>query len=1498
MGGAHRARAGTRGIACFRLRWLLAASTALTALAVVQPAHAQAPLAAPTGGAVVAGSAQIAQAPGATMITQSTERAAINWQSFNVGSRAAVSFHQPSSQAVTLNRVVAPDPSTIAGRITANGSIVLVNPDGVVFANGAEVNAAGLVVSAPGITNKNFMAGRMIFDQPANPNARIVNGGSITIAKAGLAALVAPEVANSGVIAAKLGSVVLAGARTATLDLYGDGLVSLDVQGAVRTVPVGPDGKPVQALVTNNGTIVAEGGTVLLTAKAVDGLIQNLVDASGTIAANGARGQPAGTILVQGVGGSIASAGTLLADGAGSRGTGGAIGLDASGGVSVAKTARVDASGPAGGGVVAVGTTLARARGGPGTPASLTAANVTIAPGATISADATTAGNGGRVTVQSRQTTADHGAITAEGGPNGGNGGFVEISGHDLALDGTVNAGAPLGTTGTILLDPFDLTIEPNGCCDDEIITTTPPDAVNGVAYNSGDTTVGVDSTVSSGAIEALVGNVTLQAIDDVTFAGDLALTKPNQSLLVQAGNNIFINSGATVSASGNIEMDASSTAIPGFVSNGSVQNLGSVTAGGNVALSAGTGGIILGDFKGNDGSVSANPSTGALVLSTGGSISQNSGIITAGTLSATAVSATMELANQVGTLGAFSILAGEFLFFNDASDLVVAGPVSGAEVSLDISSNGNLTVAGPVNVAPSGFAEFSSGGNLTVTGSINAAGGAVDLLSSDNLTVAGPINVPGGRATLSAAGDLVLSGEVNVTGETVTVTAGGSITEPGGAVLADTLGGSSGGAALFTGVNTIGTLANIANSVDPPPPAFSAGGNFTLVDSEPLTITAPITVPNGDTLTVVTDSLIEGSQTIFEPSFGVIFGALQAPGGEVSLEPFTAGVPVALVGAGLQPAGTLAIDDTLLAAITAGTLALTSSGSAPITISGANTLGGLTDPNTDAPSGVTTLAVNAGGAFTEAPGASLDVGALMGSANSVALNGANLIPILEEFASVDGFSLSDGEALTVLGSVSDPSGITLAVAPGGLTIGSGGTAGTLKSNGTVDLQVPGGTIVAADGGVTAGTLVGTASNLAVFGSGSEIGALGSFTVSGAGSELSLTNGVPLAITGPVTAGTFFIGDTGAVTESGSGVLDVGVLTGNAASVALGGANEVAILEEFASSGGFELTDIVGLTVLGSVTDPTGIDLVVAPGSLAIGSGGNAGTLQSAGTVNLQVPDGSITLPNGSLIAGTLSGAAAGLADFGTEDVTMLGSFAVSGAAGELALTSTVPLTISGPVSAAFLDVAAPGTLTLSGTILTTGLPLADQSGTNPALPGSVLQVLSGGVFQELGTSVIAPLGAGDATVRIQLPGAGGLASFANLEAGATNLVLALGPGQATGTMRVGGLLVIGTGGSANLFGSVDGISGLRAAGAARIEPAINTKYLFNGCVIQTTVCSATLVQVPQGSPNLLATGGGPSLLASATLPSVVLMTIPAEVGETWTDAGGFPLPNIARLDF
>ena len=156
-------------------RAALLVTTALQAsalLALAGPARAQpAPNAQPVFSGVSAGSVQVTQSPTNTQVTQSSARGAVDWKSFDVGSQQSVTFRQPSATAVTLNRVNSPQPSDIAGKITANGQIIIQNRSGVVFENGANVNAAAVVVSAPGITNDTFMRGSMAkaARSPASP---------------------------------------------------------------------------------------------------------------------------------------------------------------------------------------------------------------------------------------------------------------------------------------------------------------------------------------------------------------------------------------------------------------------------------------------------------------------------------------------------------------------------------------------------------------------------------------------------------------------------------------------------------------------------------------------------------------------------------------------------------------------------------------------------------------------------------------------------------------------------------------------------------------------------------------------------------------------------------------------------------------------------------------------------------------------------------------------------------------------------------------------------------------------------------------------------------------------------------------------------------------------------------------------------------------------------------------------------------------------------------
>src|SRR3954453_14856617 len=97
---------------------------------------------------------------GATMTGhQCSDQAILNWKDFNIGADKTVIFDQPSATASTLNRVWGPDASTIAGHLRANGQVYLINQNGVIFADGAQVNVGSLIASTLDIKDSIYLGG-------------------------------------------------------------------------------------------------------------------------------------------------------------------------------------------------------------------------------------------------------------------------------------------------------------------------------------------------------------------------------------------------------------------------------------------------------------------------------------------------------------------------------------------------------------------------------------------------------------------------------------------------------------------------------------------------------------------------------------------------------------------------------------------------------------------------------------------------------------------------------------------------------------------------------------------------------------------------------------------------------------------------------------------------------------------------------------------------------------------------------------------------------------------------------------------------------------------------------------------------------------------------------------------------------------------------------------------------------------------------------------------
>jgi filamentous hemagglutinin family protein len=771
-------------------------------------------LAAPQGGAVTAGQAAIAQNGNTTTITQASQRAAIDWRSFNVGSQETVNFVQPNSSSAILNRVVGNEASAIFGRITANGQVYLINPNGILFGRTAQVDVGALTATTSNIGNADFMAGRLSFSQPGKPGARVENQGSITVGEGGFAALVGRGVVNSGVINARLGKVALAGGDAFVLDLYGDKLVNLIVDPVAMNSLADAHGNPLAASVDHSGQIVAEGGRVQLSVATVKQLVDNLINVSGVVRATSFTQSPGQISLLGDANTRVAVSGTLETSGQ----VGGRIEVTG-GDVALQPGAVLAATG--GAGSIAVGGDWQ------GQGALTHAQQVRVAAGSLIDTSAGTHGTGGTVALWSTDSTQFAGRIEARGGSFGGDGGQVEVSSKGrLGFMGDVNVSAIQGQQGSLLLDPANLRIGSVTSGDSEISA----DQIRfyltrGTNVSlSADQNVVVDAEVNglvSGGGGVSGGGLTLTAGNNLTVNqnivlndGALNLTATNGTLSQADGTVLYTGSGAaTLSGGAGVNLgqvlsggavdirSASGTvnvrnALVSASANGSAAPLTSLNVDGAGAVSL-NGALVQGNatVRSRNAGVSL---AGAVIQSNAGNVQVNAGttltsaasnigLVAGGTVSASA--------GQAIDLGAV-ISTGTASLTSTSGGVTVRQAVTGGSTAasggLTVNAAGNVALAG-VNAGAGGINITTSSGNITSQGAGAGQGG---LLSAGGVTLrasAGQAGTSGAQLNVQAtAGNVLIDGNTGVNlatllgRGTVTLSAGAGGVTVGTPIAAD----------------------------------------------------------------------------------------------------------------------------------------------------------------------------------------------------------------------------------------------------------------------------------------------------------------------------------------------------------------------------------------------------------------------------------------------------------------------------------------------------------------------------------------------------------------------------------------------------------------------------------------------------------------------------------------------------------------------------------------
>ncbi|SHN64496.1 filamentous hemagglutinin N-terminal domain-containing protein, partial [Erythrobacter sanguineus] len=455
-----------------RLLLLVSASVSSVATAQnsVQPAVPDQP---PN---VIAGSATFAVDTTGTVrtVTQTTNRAFLDWSSLNVPQDHTLRFDQPDATAITLNRVTGNSGSVIDGLIEANGQVWILNPNGVFISPTGRVTTAGFLASTGNISHTDFMADtEQFFIGNGSSSASIINQGIITNSL-GYTILNAAKIQNTGQIGAHRGTVLLASVDNLSVSFDEGRLISYELSNNSSIPATFRD-------IANTGTITANGGLVALSMASALGAISSVINVEGLIEAKSVGSANGDITLDSSPNGALTIKGTVTVEGTQADEVGGVI--TARGAlVTIEPDARLNADGKAGGGEITLTAAPAAGTGfdlfAPGSEevsfnpeftnlsipqrdilANGSLASVAIRQGSLLTASATELGAGGFILVDANDSLGlaakIGGQVRANGAGSQGDGGEIALGGFYLDIEGAdlqAAGGSPLSTPGIVEL--------------------------------------------------------------------------------------------------------------------------------------------------------------------------------------------------------------------------------------------------------------------------------------------------------------------------------------------------------------------------------------------------------------------------------------------------------------------------------------------------------------------------------------------------------------------------------------------------------------------------------------------------------------------------------------------------------------------------------------------------------------------------------------------------------------------------------------------------------------------------------------------------------------------------------------------------------------------------------------------------------------------------------------------------------------------------------------